>query len=166
MLKNIIKSLDYKNKTAENIFNILNDKNIEVTDNDFWTWAGIAELIGNESTEMLRIALTSNGMGWAVHQLGGKGLPLSRMDIQTALYRLNDAGIPGMEFLAKHTRRIESILEKYKISTTLEEIEEIKKQINIEDLKSIKIDEATDRLNNYIVKISSWNGETETEPEL
>jgi hypothetical protein len=166
MIKEIIKSLEYKSLSAEQVYEKLNEKTIVFIDEEFWTWAGIADIIGNVGAEHLRVALSEGGMGWAVHQLGGKGLVLSREDIQAALYYLNSLNVPGMENLALHVKKNISILEKNNISTTIEEVQDIINEINLEDLKKSKIDEALDRLYNYKINITSWSGDLENEPKL
>jgi hypothetical protein len=166
MIISVIKSLDYKDKTAEQIYSILNDKNIDYTDTNFWTWAGVADVIGNQGAECLRIALSEGGMGWAIHQLGGKGLILSRQDIQQVLYSLHNHGIPGMELLASAVKRKRSILEDKGIVVTLAEVKEALNYINLQDYRDLKIDQAQDRLYNYKLNMNTWDGNPDTEPKL
>jgi hypothetical protein len=166
MLKNLIKSLNYKSLSAQEVYNKLKEKNIQYIDDSFWTWAGIAELVGNQGAEALRIALTDGGMGWAVHQLGGKGINLSKDDVQNALYYLHGIGVPGMSLLALAVKRNISILDKHQISTSIEEIESVLLDLKLEDLINQKIDQARDRFNNYLININSWNGDVNTEPQL
>lgn len=85
-LENLIKSIDsFEQKTAGEIADILNAETVEIRDDQLYTWAGVALLAGPAGAEAFRIALEANGMGWAVHQLGGSGLQLSNPLSQQAL---------------------------------------------------------------------------------
>jgi hypothetical protein len=165
-LTDIIKGLDYNNLNDSEIWNILNLKNVLHLDEDPWTWAGIAEVVGNQGAEELRIALTNGGMGWAVHQLGGKGINLSKEDVQNALYYLHSIGVPGMAALAMTVKRNISILEKFNISTTNQEVKQIIKNIKLQDLKDLKIEVVLDKVQLYREELTLWDGNPETEPKL
>jgi hypothetical protein len=165
-LTDIIKELDYNNLSDSEVWNILNIKNILFADEEPWTWAGIAEVVGNQGAEELRIALTNGGMGWAVHQLGGKGINLSKDDVQNALYYLHSIGVPGMAALAMTVKRNISALEKFNIQTTEEDVRLVIKKIKVQDLKHIKEENALDRLQVYREAITLWDGNPDTEPKL
>jgi hypothetical protein len=166
ILKNLIQDLDYKNLSAQQIYDKLNEKNIQYVDNSFWTWAGIAELVGNEGAEALRLALNDGGMGWAIHQLGGKGINLSKDDVQNALYYLHSIGIPGMSLLALTVRRNINLLEQNElIDPTLEQIDLILKELRLDYLKNSLEEQAWDRLQVYRIALTAYDG-LGPEPEL
>jgi hypothetical protein len=97
-LQNLIQSGNYDSPQAA--YNAITSPSIEVRDDDLYTWAGVALVGGPVAAESLRIALEQNGMGWAVHQLGGAGLQLSNPLVQGALLQLAQAGVPGCAELA------------------------------------------------------------------
>lgn len=166
MLKKIISSMQYRIKTPEQILTELNDKNILYEDHSPWTWAGVASVVGNVGAESLRLALENNGMGWAVHQLGGSGLDLSLPDVQYALYALEALGVEGMREVALSVKRMQSILEKNNIDTNIQEVTEIVNTLRIEYSRKQEIDIALDRLINFKVNINNWDGNPETKPRL
>jgi hypothetical protein len=90
----------WQNKTAEQIATELNTPSVVVTDDQLYTWAGVALIAGPVGAESLRLALDANGMGWVVHQLGGSGIQLSNEQVQQVLLGFAQAGIPGMAELA------------------------------------------------------------------
>jgi hypothetical protein len=97
-LQSLIQSGNYESPQAA--YNAITSPTIEVRDDDLYTWAGVALVGGPVAAESLRIALEQNGMGWAVHQLGGSGLQLSNPLVQGALLQLAQAGVPGCAELA------------------------------------------------------------------
>lgn len=115
---------DWQNKTPEQLHVALSAQSIMVVDNDQYTWAGVASVIGSENAEALRLALESNGMGWAVHQLGGSGLKLSDDLVQGALLALDQAGVPGMLTLANHVKKQVSPLAQANLTATVADVAE------------------------------------------
>ena len=97
-LQSLIQSGNYDSPQAA--YDAITSPTIEVRDDDLYTWAGVALVGGPVAAESLRIALEQNGMGWAVHQLGGAGLQLSNPLVQGALLQLAQAGVPGCSELA------------------------------------------------------------------
>lgn len=165
-LVKLISSLQYRTNTPEQIFSELNAKNILYEDHTPWTWAGVANVVGNTGAESLRLALENNGMGWAVHQLGGSGLDLSLPDVQYALYALETLGVEGMQEVALSVKRMQSMLEKNNINTNIEEVTEIVNTLRLEYNRKQEIDIALDRLINFKVNINNWDGNPETKPTL
>lgn len=97
-----IKSIPgWQSKTATEILSLLNTPTVQLVDPQLYTWAGVATIAGPQGAEALRLALESNGMGWAVHQLGGSGLQLSHPLIQQALLGFAANGVPGCQALAQ-----------------------------------------------------------------
>jgi hypothetical protein len=97
-LQSLIQSGNYDSPQAA--YDAITSPSIEVRDDDLYTWAGVALVGGPVAAESLRIALEQNGMGWAVHQLGGAGLQLSNPLVQGALLQLAQVGVPGCAELA------------------------------------------------------------------
>jgi len=86
--------------SASDAYTAITTDNVEVRDDQLYTWAGVALVVGPQNAEALRLALDANGMGWAVHQLGGSGLQLSNELVQTALLAFASSGVPGCGQLA------------------------------------------------------------------
>lgn len=165
-LESLIKEIDgWYLKSPQDILDILNVKNIEYIDNTPWTWAGVAAVVGNVGAESLRIALENNGMGWAVHQLGGSGLDLSLPDVQNALYYLESLGVSGMENVALSVKRMISVLEKNQINTDIEEISKTYLLIKLEKLRRDVLNRNAIKWNQFCQAVQSWDG-TGPEPEL
>jgi hypothetical protein len=98
ILQQLIQSGNFA--SAQEAFDAITTQTVEVRDDQLYTWAGVALVGGPVAAESLRIALEQNGMGWAVHQLGGAGLQLSNPLVQGALLQLSQAGVPGCTELA------------------------------------------------------------------
>jgi hypothetical protein len=97
-LQQLVQSGNYA--SAQEAFDAITTQTVDVRDDQLYTWAGVALIGGPVAAESLRIALEQNGMGWAVHQLGGSGLQLSNPLVQGALLQLAQAGVPGCAELA------------------------------------------------------------------
>ncbi len=145
-------------KTAQQVFDELSAATVPYVDNELWTWAGIAAIAGDTGASAMCEALIASGRLWAVHQLGGKGLDLSRDDIQGQLMQLHAAGVPGMQSVALAVKRNISKLEQAGITTTVSEVGLLK-------LKQAKLNAAADRLQAYKEAMASWDG-VSTEPVL
>lgn len=163
MIANLIQQLpEWEELTAQEIVDLLNVEIIEVTDDQLYTWAGAALIAGPVGAESFRIALEQNGMGWAVHQLGGSGIQLSNPLVQQALLGFAQAGVPGAAELAQTGKRNVSIMENAGLeAATLESVNEGLLSIRKKQLE----DEATNRLQAYREALSSWDGSGE-EPVL
>ncbi len=90
--------------SAQDAYDAITTASIEVLDEQLYTWAGVALLVGAQGAEALRLALDGNGMGWVVHQLGGSGIQLSNSLVQQALLGFAQAGVPGCSTLAAKGR--------------------------------------------------------------
>lgn len=152
-------------KSSQEILNILNVKNIEYIDKTPWTWAGIADIVGNNGAESLKTALEKNGMGWSVYQLGGVGLDLSVAEVQNALYYLESIGVVGMKKIALSVKRTISILEQNGLNPTEAEIEEAKLSLLLEDRKRQLMTASAERWNQFCNAVDAWDG-VSTQPEL
>lgn len=97
-LESLIQSGGYQSATEA--YTAIMTPSVEVRDTQLYTWAGVADIIGPEAAEGLRVAFDSNGLGWVSLQLGGLGLPLSDVRVQQALLGFAQAGVPGCSALA------------------------------------------------------------------
>lgn len=97
-LQSLIRDGNYAN--AQEAFDAITAASVTVTDDQLYTWAGVALLVGPVGAESLRVALEANGMGWVVHQLGGSGIQLSNELVQQALAGFAQANVPGADVLA------------------------------------------------------------------
>lgn len=158
---------NWEQHSAEQLLAILTSLSIEYVDTRNYTWGGVADVLGNDTTEALRQAL-ENGSLWAVFALGGlPGLQLCRPDIQEKLYQLENSGIvPGAAILARHVRRMVSPLEHNKIVAGLAEVEKALSEMLLIAKKQKKEDNWNDRLQLAREKLAVWNGDPGTEPDL
>lgn len=97
-LQSLVQAGNYE--SAQAAYNAITTPSIERRDDQLYTWAGVAIIAGAVGAESLRVALEQNGMGWAVHQLGGSGLQLSNPLVQQALLAFAQANVPGSAELA------------------------------------------------------------------
>jgi hypothetical protein len=166
-LQDVIATIDgWEVASASELLSVLSTPSIQYVDAQNYTWSGIADVLGNDATERLRLAL-DQGSTWAIYALSGDpGLQLSRPDIQEKLYLLESSGaVPGAEILAKHVRRMISLLEFHGLQATLENIEQALKAMHLEKDKSQKIDAFADALQAYREAMAIWNGDPATEPK-
>jgi hypothetical protein len=158
---------DWQTKTIDEVWAELNELAWEYLDNDNYTWGGVADVLGNESTEALRIALESGGSKWAVYALGGQpGLQLTRDDIQGKLYWLESQGIvPNASKLAKHVKRTASLLELHKLNPPKELVAVVLSGMQLGVKKRMKKAAKATQYNLDIVAIDNWDGNPATEPK-
>ena len=163
----LIKSIDdWQNKTAAEIVNDLNAATIEYVDPQLYTWAGVALIAGPVGTESLRIALEQNGMGWAVHQLGGSGLQLSNDLVQQALLGFAQANVPGCAELASTGKRLISKATQAGLPPVTEsDVSETLAALQLRADKDALLAAGASRWNAYSDAIEAWDGSGE-EPVL
>lgn len=159
-MQNFIKQIpNWQSLTANQIVSALNEPTIEFVDPALYTWAGVALIAGPEGAEGLRVALEQNGMGWAVHQLGGSGIQLSNPMVQQALLGFAQAGVPGCATLAATGKRNISLLEQAGLPpATVESVTEALAAIALAAAKQAKIAGASSRYNAFIDAVESWDG--------
>jgi hypothetical protein len=167
-LRSLISSIPgWQQKTASQVYEDLNAPHVHVVDSRMWTWSGIAEVLGDASTEALRNALENGGSKWAVYALTGTGLPLARQDIQEKLYALHAYGIvPNADKLALEVNRMESVLQNHKITASLEDVDAALESLKLELLRQAKDDEWQDRLQAARERLVLWDGDPAKEPKL
>lgn len=152
----LIKTIaDWQNQTSQQLTDALNAASVEYVDSQLYTWAGVALIAGPTGAEGLRIALDQNGMGWAVHQLGGSGLQLSNELVHQALLGFAQAGVPGCAELAATGKRLISKMENAGLPpATVDQVE----AALFGESKRVKEDAAIDRLQAYREALAAWDG--------
>lgn len=110
---------DWQSKSPEDVLAYLSAESILYEDHQLWTWAGIAQVTGDEGASALCNKLIELNKLWAVHQLGGAGLDLANDEIQQQLYYMHSIGVPGMADLASSVKRYYSPLVYYNISADI-----------------------------------------------
>jgi len=86
--------------SAQAAFDAITTPSVERRDDQKYTWAGVADLIGPEATEGLRIKFDTSGFGWVSLQLGGLGIQLSDARVQLVLLGFAQANVAGCATLA------------------------------------------------------------------
>jgi hypothetical protein len=168
-ISDLIEQLDdWQTKTIDEVWVELNELAWQYLDNDNYTWGGVADVLGNNGTEALRSALENNGSKWAVYALGGQpGLQLTRPEIQEALYLFEAAGlVSNSSKLAKHVKRVVSLLELHKLSPTKDLVATVLSSMQLGVKKRIKKAAKANQYNLDIVAIDEWDGDPSTEPTL
>lgn len=135
----------------------LNEQSIVVSDDQQYTWAGIALLAGPVAAEQLRVALEQNGMGWAVHQFGGTGLQLTNPLVKGAIESFIAAGVP-----------LQPVLDAV-LSTTSPAMQALGREVTQQEIAAYRLsqtkkqleDAAVDRLQAYREALSAWDGSGE-----
>ena len=159
---------NWQSLTAAELFSALTAPSVEYVDLRNYTWGGIADVLGNDTTELLNKALDEQGSSWAARALSGTpGLQLCRAEIQEKLYILDQYGIvPGAAKLAQHVRRNISIFESLAIAPSLAAVTQQLADMQLEAKKQKIEDGWQDRLQAAREQLSLWDGDPETEPKL
>ena len=97
-LQNLIREGDYA--TAQEAFDAITTPSVVVEDDQFYTWAGVGEVAGEQSTQPILNALKAANQEAFVYQLGGKGLQLHLPQVQAMLLQFAQLGVPGCAELA------------------------------------------------------------------
>lgn len=158
-LKSLIVELG-ADKTASELVAMLNAQSVEVRDDQLYTWAGVALIAGPQGAEAFRLALESNGMGWAVHQLGGSGLQLSNPLTQAALAAFAQASVPGAaELKAAGIHYISPFINGGGVGIVSEsDVQAELAAIHLEATKRQLLAEANDQWNAFVAAVEAWDG--------
>lgn len=97
-LQSLIREGNYA--TAQEAFDAITTASVVVEDDQFYTWAGIGEVAGEQSTQPILNALKAANQEAFVYQLGGKGLQLHLPQVQAMLLQFAQLGVPGCAALA------------------------------------------------------------------
>lgn len=159
---------NWQSLTAAELFSALTAPSVEYVDPRNYTWGGIADVLGNDTTELLNKALDEQGSSWAARALSGTpGLQLCRPEIQEKLYALDHYGIvPGAAKLAQHVCRNISILESLAIAPSLADVTQQLADMKLEAIKQKIEDGWQDRLQAAREQLALWDGDLATEPKL
>lgn len=147
-------STEYAAEDDAAVVAALNAAAIEHVDDDLYTWAGIALHCGPEACEYLRVAMDSNNMGWAVHQLGGSGLQISSPLVKSVIEGFIAAGIALQPLLDAVFTYSYPAIDALGGEVTIDHIaahrlSEYKRQLE---------DAAMDTLQAYREALSAWDG--------
>lgn len=150
---------DAKNFAA--VLTILNSETVEFQNEERFTWAGIADILEEEETEKLRVALEANGYGFAIYQLGGQGLVLNHDRVWGALGKLNLSPTVNLQPLLDAVR--------YKVSPAVAaEVKQRGELVVQSELDSVARAAAVNRIvakNNAAIAAAEAAAESELPPE-
>lgn len=96
-LQSLIQQGNYD--SAQAAYDAITTPSVERRDDQLYTWAGVADLVGPEAAENLRIKFDTNGLGWVSLQLGGLGIPLSDSRVRVALTGFLQMDVAGCDVL-------------------------------------------------------------------
>jgi hypothetical protein len=174
-LRKAIESVDrWDTMSAEQLYAALTLPRHRYEDKSDWTWKGIAMVwcpdrnarFGREGCRLLQDVLVASGDQWLVTQLGA-GMPLWDAEVQMILRGLDAAGhVPGAAYVADAVVRNISTLELYEVECAANEVAEELAAMRLDSLKQYKSDQADDRVQVYREKLTVWNGDPSTEPQL
>jgi hypothetical protein len=132
-------------------------------DPDRWSLLGIASIIGQINMPSLINFLEGIGMGWAVVQAGGAGLPIGDATLNAELRAI---GHPLLTQIADAGRRPASPCEMAGLTEDLAKIAEGYRAAKLGALKRDKLAAGAERWNEYNRAMLQWDGDPATEPSL
>lgn len=149
----------WETKTASQLVDLLNATTVEVRDDQFYTWAGIADNIDSPNTENLKRLMETSDLSWATIQFGGKGLPLSHPGVQACLTQFVANGVPGASTLKDIGIHYESLAQNAGLAVvTLSEVQSAVEWLTLQATKQQLIKAGADRWNAYVVAVEAWEG--------
>lgn len=92
--------------TAQAAFDAITTPSVVVEDDQFYTWAGIGDIAGEDATQPILEALKANRQEAFIYQLGGKGIQLHLPKVQAMLLLFAQGGVPGCAALAAKGRSV------------------------------------------------------------
>lgn len=162
-LKSLIVSIDnWQSKTPEQILAVLSANTELHVDDSWWSLLGIAAVVGDSEMPSVIQLLESVGLGWAVSQAAGRGIPLGDEAINSKLRLLADS---RMDALADATRRNISLLEKHGITADVAAVTEAVGELQLQARRSGVMSRAATRWNAFCAAVDAWDG-VAAEPEL
>lgn len=162
MIKEVIKSVSgWREMILTELTDYLNAPTIDVVDDQLYTWAGIALLVGPVNAEVLRVALEQNGLGWVVHQLGGSGIQLSNPLTQQLLLSFHQNGVPGCLELAQVGLRKVSVWNKFGGPGLLntDQVNQARTELILQEDKEAFFLQGNASYNQFIDAVNNWNGQ-------
>jgi len=85
--------------SAQAAYDAITTPSVEIRDEQFYTWNGVAKVAGKENVSGLFNAIKAAGFEAFVIQLGGKGLQLTDSDVRDMLGQFALGGLPGAQEL-------------------------------------------------------------------
>lgn len=121
-LQSLIREGNYA--TAQEAFDAITLPSVVVEDDQFYTWAGIGDVAGEDATQPILEALKANKQEAFIYQLGGKGIQLHLPKVQAMLLLFAQLGVPGCAELAAQGKSTKAPWQVDGIATepTLEEV--------------------------------------------
>lgn len=140
----------------------LNAKNQLYVDLKKYNLIEVARVIGTANMNNFIESVQAAGHNWMIQQATSDFTPGE--EFQNAEL----VKIPNVfaQQLAKHTRRVVSLLELHQLNPTLQEISQAQFDLNLKLEIQREDDEATDRLYRHRENLSRWDGNPLTKPEL
>ena len=140
----------------------LNARNQLYVDLKKYNLIEVARVIGTANMNNFIEAVQAAGHNWMIQQATSDFTPGE--EFQNAEL----VKIPNVfaQQLAKHTRRVVSLLELHQLNPTLQEISQAQFDLNLKLEIQREDDEATDRLYRHRENLSRWDGNPLTKPEL
>jgi hypothetical protein len=154
----------WETKSVTELVEVLNTPSVEQVDDQLYTWAGIAILVGPTGAEALRISLESSGMGWVVHQLGGTGIQLSNPLVQQALTGFAAKGVTGAQDLKDQGKRLVSPWVKSGRSGMAlpADVEAGIAEVQLTERKQQLKQDGANRWSAFVDAVEAWDGSGET----
>ena len=161
-LINSIASTEYEAADANGVVAILNAQSVDVRDTSRWNAADIASVIGPADTSaVLSTVGALPDLDWAPAQLTGEGIRFND-DAAWPILTILEATIPSIANVKALIRSTTSPSQKeLGKDTTVAEVQ----ALLLKDQKDALTTVAQDRLTNYNVALSNWDG-TGDPPEL
>lgn len=162
-LKPIIQSVpNWESKTPSQILGELSQPSELYVDDSWWSLLGMASVIGDSEMPSVIALLESVGLGWAVSQAAGRGIPLGEEALNAKLRLLGD---PRLDAIANATRRNISVLDKHGITADVAAFTEAVHELKLQSRRSEVISRGATRWNAFCAAVDAWDG-VATEPEL
>jgi len=140
----------------------LNAKNQLYVDLKKYNLIEVARVIGTANMNNFIEAVQAAGHNWMIQQATSDFTPGEEFQ-NAELVKITNV---FAQQLAKHTRRVVSLLELHQLNPTLQEISQAQFDLNLKLEIQREDDEATDRLYRHRENLSRWDGNPLTKPEL
>lgn len=110
--------------SAQEAYTAISTPSIVVEDTQFYTWAGIGDVAGEDATQPILETLKANRQEAFIYQLGGKGIQLHLPKVQAMLLLFAQGGVPGCAALAAKGRTVIPLWQSAGLDEpTLEDVE-------------------------------------------
>jgi len=162
-LKILIQSVpNWESKTPSQILGELSQPSELYVDDSWWSLLGMASVIGDSEMPSVIALLENVGLGWAVSQAAGRGIPLGEEALNAKLRLLGD---PRLDAIANATRRNISVLDRNGITADVALVTEAVGELQLQAQRSELITKGAIRWNAFCAAVDAWDG-VAAEPEL